>query len=623
MIVGLAVFALRSRGEAKHLEMAMKTARRAPSRWRASTFLGLVLAALGTAAAACGDDTELASPPSSAGDAGDPGTDASVPDRIDPGHDGAADAMPDAAPDAPVPGVHLQILALSDLQGQLEPAAGNSGMVRLPDGSNVQAGGVAFLASHVRALRAKNPNTVFVSAGNLVGFGLPMIQVLHDEPTIEAMNLLGLDYAAIGTGELHGGLTELLRLRYGGCHPVDGCRDGTGFAGASFPFLASNILTGTGPGALPRYAIREVGGVKVAFVGVSLERTPEWVPPSAIAGLTFEPEVASVNALVPELHALGARTIVVLLHEGGASTGSFDGCDGLSGRIAQLVPQLSDAIDVVIGARNGSGYNCTIGSKLVAGVVSFGRMLTAVDLEIDGATGTVSKKTAKNIVVTRETPAADLEELVSSRQAAAAPYVAAEIGEITGDMSTVLESNGLSTMGLVVADAQLAATSSPAAGGARIAFADTSGVRASLPFAPDGKVTYGEAFTVQPFGRRLVVLTLTGAQIHAALEEQFQALAVRRLQPSKGFSYSYSASAPNGSKIDPASMRLDGTPIDLGATYRVTVDGFLAAGGNGFTTFPNGTERTGGVSDLEALVSYFATESPIAPPATDRVVVLP
>jgi 5'-nucleotidase len=490
------------------------------------------------------------------------------------------------------------------------------------------------------ALRATNPNTVVVSAGDLIGASPLVSALFHDEPTIEAMGLIGLDINGVGNHEFDKGVAELLRMQFGGCSPVDGCLDGTPFAGAAFDFLSANVVVNpdTGKTLFPRYVIREFEGVPIAFIGMTLEGTPGIVTPTGVAGLTFLDEVDTVNALVPELQSMGIEAIVVIVHEGGLQTGFFDECVGVSGPIVDIATNLSPAIDLIASGHTHQAYNCVINNKIVTSAASFGRLITDIDLVISKATRDVKTATAKNVIVTRDVMADPaLGAFVANYAALAAPLANTEIGTITATLEKVNAmgpppaSSGLSTMGAVVADAQLAATKPAAFGGAQIAFMNPGGVRADLVYAKsgaepvDGIVTYGEAFTVQPFANSLVVMTLTGDQIKTLLEQQFYIngmgnLSASILHVSQGFTYTYQWSAPMGSKI--VSMELDGVPIDPSASYRVTVNSFLATGGDGFTVLAQGTDRLGGAVDLEALQAYFEASSPVSPPVLDRITVL-
>ncbi|EYF08774.1 bifunctional metallophosphatase/5'-nucleotidase [Chondromyces apiculatus] len=530
----------------------------------------------------------------------------------------------------------LQILAFNDLHGNLEPPGGSSGRIQEPDGTNVLAGGVAFLASRIDALRAQNPNTVVVSAGDLIGASPLTSALFHDEPTIEAMNLVGLDFNGVGNHEFDQGSSELVRMQTGGCSPVDGCSDGNPFPGASFKFLSANVFVdeATNKTLFPPYGVREVDGVNVAFVGMTLEGTATIVSPLGVSGLSFHDEAETVNALVPELRAQGIEAIVVLLHEGGQPTGSYNECPGISGPVVQIVEAMDPAVDVVVSGHTHQAYTCVINGKLVTSAASYGRLVTDIDLTLDRATGDVVEAQAENVIVRREQPDVVLEDFVSLYKDLAAPLATLPVGNISADLTIIPDAAGQTTLGFVIADAMLEATEGPLLGGAQIAFMNPGGVRASLLYAAaqgeetSGIVTYGEVFTVQPFGNNLVVLTLTGAQLKALLEQQFipdgnGGFEVSILHPSAGFTYSFSASAPLGARIDASSLRLEGTPIDPAQSYRVTVNSFNASGGDGTTVLLQGTDRVGGALDLDATRAYITAHAPVSPPALDRITLLP
>ncbi|TKC99803.1 bifunctional metallophosphatase/5'-nucleotidase [Polyangium fumosum] len=534
--------------------------------------------------------------------------------------------------------VDVQILGFNDFHGNLEPPTGSSGQIKLPDMTLVNAGGAAYFATHIAALRAQNVNTVVVSAGDLIGASPLVSALFHEEPTIESMNMIGLDINGVGNHEFDQGAAELLRLQYGGCSPVDGCADGSFFPGADFKFLAANVVvdTMTGKTLFPRYDIREFDGAKVAFIGMTLEATPSIVTPTGIAGLTFTDEVETVNEIVPELQAQGIEAIVVIVHEGGYPTGFFDECPGISGPIVEIAANLSDAVDVIVSGHTHQAYNCVLSGKIVTSAASYGRLVTDIDLTIDKATGHVVDKKAANRIVTRDLSDPMVEAFVQTYKDLAAPLASKQVGSITADLYKPVPQAlpQSSSMGAIIADAQLEATKAPNLGGAQIAFMNPGGVRADLVHAAsagemaDGIVTYGEIFTVQPFGNSLVVMTLTGEQIKQLLEQQFQQNAqgmpiVRLLEISEGFTYTYTLSGMAGARVDFASMKLNGVPIEANASYRVTVNSFLAAGGDSFTVLVQGTDRLGGALDLEALQVYFAAHSPVSPPALDRITALP
>jgi 5'-nucleotidase len=543
----------------------------------------------------------------------------------------APDAGTDlTSPRAPDRVVDLQILALNDFHGQMEPVPPSTSQ------GTPQLGGVAHLATLVREHRAANPRSVFVSAGDLIGAS-PLISALfHDEPAIEAFNMMDLDFNAVGNHEFDEGAAELLRMQRGGCHPVDGCLDGDGFAGADFQFLAANVVVEqTGRTLFPGVGMYDAGDVKVAFIGMTLEGTPSIVTPSGVAGLDFQDEADTANALIRSVKNRGADIIVVLIHEGGAPSQPFpyDGCaaNGISGAIVDIVERTSDDVDLFITGHTHNAYICEIDGRPVTSSLSFSRVLTDIDISYDRRAREIVEMTIDNIpVVTTGTPAADLAALVTKYKDLSAPLANRVIGSITADITRTANAAGESALGDVIADAQLLATSPVGFGEAVIAFMNPGGIRADLLFANSpggeapGEVTYGEAFSVQPFGNSLVTMTLTGQQIKDVLEQQFDNPAVgqnRIMQVSNGFTYTWTLSAPTGSKV--SNMALNGVAIDLGATYRVTVNSFMAEGGDNFTVLKDGTDRLGGAVDLDALEAYFIANSPVAPGPQNRITQLP
>ena len=549
--------------------------------------------------------------------------------------------------------VDIQILGLNDFHGQLEvvnPIASSGGRIGslqgtapnqtcTPGGSPncIPAGGVEYLATHVRALRATNPNgTVFVSAGDLIG-ATPLLSALfHDEPTIEAFNLMGLNYNGVGNHEFDEGINELLRMQNGGCHPVDGCGDGDGFAGADFHFLAANVKYKDGGQTIfPPYAIHKFAtGVKVAFVGMTLEGTPQIVSPDGIAAVNFLDEAETVNALVPVLKAQGVEAIVVLLHEGGGANASGNGAGNvaasnscatpLTGAIPQIVPMMDDEIDVVITGHTNWAVNCVIDGKIVTGAASQGRLVTDIDAQIDRATGDFifSSFAVNNRIVTQDVARAkDMTRLMAEYNVFAAPIANVVVGNTTAAMiRTELTPGRESTLGRLIADAQLASSQAAGAGG-QFAFMNPGGIRANFDA---GDITHGEAFAVQPFSNIVTTLTLTGAQIETMLEQQFtinsgsNAGQLRSpdptvLLPSTGFTYTWDAAGPAGNRVDPATIKFNSVTIDPAASYRVVLNNFLATGGDDFPILTQGTNRVTGDDDLVALEAYLADHNPYTP----------
>ena len=432
---------------------------------------------------------------------------------------------------------HVQLLAINDFHGNLEPPAGSSGRIATSPTVNVDAGGAEYLATHLKTLEKDNPNTVEVGAGDLIGASPLLSALFHDEPTIEAMNAMGMDVTGVGNHEFDEGVDELLRMQNGGCHPVDGCQDGTPFFGSLFQYLAANVLyAGTQNTILPAYEIKKYGNAKIAFIGLTLKGTPLIVTPAGVAGLEFAPEVLTVNRLVTTLRENeGVRAFVVLIHEGGQQNAPFAGgfmdinrCDNFTGAIKPIVEGLDPQVDLVVSAHTHQPYICKFNGIPTTSASSFGRLITDIDLTIDHQSKDVTAVDAHNVIVTRTVPKDPaITAIIDHYKPISAPIANRIIGSITSDITTAVGPNQESALGDVIADAQLASTAPTDFGGAVVAFMNPGGIRANLTFnqqsageAP-GQITYSEMFTVQPFSNVMNVKTMTGDSIYRLLEQQF------------------------------------------------------------------------------------------------------
>jgi 5'-nucleotidase len=581
-------------------------------------------------------------------------------------------ALSPAAASAKQGDTHVQLLAINDLHGHLAPNTPGTIQVGccnpvITNGvqtgwtqKTVPAGGVAYLATHMKALRATNPNTLTVAAGDLIGASPLVSALFHDEPTIEAVNSIGLDVAGVGNHEFDEGVDELLRMQYGnqrggdGCHPVDGCQDGTPFAGSIFQYLAANVFyAGTNNTILPPYEVHKVGNAKIAFIGLTFEGTPTVVTPSAVEGLEFRPEIATTNALVAKLRNEGVKAFVVLLHQGGAQrppappaspattpTGDeytdVNRCVNFNGPEMDAIAQGLDArVRVIISAHTHQPYICTIAGKLVTSAASFGRLITDIDLTIDHESKAITSATATNRIVTQDVaqdPAA--KAILDKYTQLSAPLANRVVGSIAADIRSARDNPsgqnaaGEQPMGDVIADAMLEATSPTDFGGAVAAFMNSGGVRGGLLFdqisggEQPGQVTYAEAFTVQPFGNTLVVKTCTGQQIYDVLNQQFNNPAAgsnRIMLPSANVHYQWTT--VGGPQVVDGSVSFDGgaTAISKTATYRVAVNNFMADGGDNYTVFRSCTEPLGGEIDLDAFARYLGAHSPLPVPTLNRI----
>jgi len=524
--------------------------------------------------------------------------------------------------------VDVRILAINDFHGNLRPPAGGIAITNPDDRTKkipVPAGGAEHMATLVRQLRQDHKNTIFVAAGDLIGASPFLSAMFHDEPSIESLSMMGLELASVGNHEFDEGKDELLRMQNGGCHPVDKCQGPHPFRGAKFHYLAASTFEkNTGRTIFPPYEIREFRGIPVAFIGLTLKGTPGIVSPEGVAGLEFRDEADTVNALVPELKARGVEAIVVLIHEGGFPTGDYNECPGISGPIVDIVRKFDRAVDVVISGHTHRAYVCEIDGRLVTSGDKFGTIVTAIDLKLDPATRDVVSASADNVIVRTGAYASDPEQtaLLAAYDKFAAPIANRRAGSITETLSRSPNDAGESPLGDIIADAQLAATSAETNGAAMIAFTNPGGIRTDIPKKQEGgAVTYADVFASQPFRNQLVTLTLTGAQIRDMLEQQWlDPNRPRILQVSKGFSYAWDGAKPYGERVAADRIALTGRPIDPAMSYRVTVNNYLAVGGDGFSVLREGTAQRFGVYDADALYAFFQANSPITPTAADRIV---
>lgn len=586
--------------------------------------------------------------------------------------------------------ITVKVIGFNDFHGNLQSPGVFGVNTLVPFAQRPAVGGAEYLAAYVRRLKQQNPLNVVVGAGDFIGASPLVSALFFDEPAVETLNHIGVEFNAVGNHEFDKGSAELKRLQNGGCKITNGVPDpnsckGLGsrapgtFDGASYKWLSANVIeTATGRTLFPPYGIKTFNGVKVAFIGMTLKGTPGIVTPTGVAGLEFRDEADTVNALVPRLRAQGIEAIVVLVHQGGFQTspnvGDINGCDGnlknsdgSESEIGAIVKRLDNAVDLVVSAHTHAAYNCsasTVDVRNVGGAAvstprptglankagrlvpvtsasAFGRILTDIDLTLDPRTRDVSAVAVTNRLVDRTDAAINaaiaadptVRNIVAGYNDLVSPLAGQVIGTITTALPNAANSAGEMPAGSLIADAQLQATQPAALGGAVIAFMNAGGVRnpgfavagASYPY----NVTYGDAFTVQPFGNTLVTATLTAQQLKNVLEQQFAGClgqgTQRILQVSNGLRYSWSASAAPCAKIvDVTFTPTDVTmtpPVATGApevvvvagvvqnparTYRVTINNFIATGGDGFTTFLGATNPLGGAQDIDALTAYLA-----------------
>ncbi|MGW0485485.1 bifunctional metallophosphatase/5'-nucleotidase [Nonomuraea sp. NPDC003214] len=556
--------------------------------------------------------------------------------------------------------VPVRLLALNDFHGHLEPPTGSSGRMVDEHGATVEAGGAAYVATHMKALADRN--TIAVAQGDLIGATPLLSAAYHDEPSVEFLGKLGLDVAAVGNHEFDEGYAELRRIMKGGCHPVDGCSPAGPWKGATFDYVGANVLFKNrdertdalaalgdsgrfgellkdwGVPALPPVSVKWMNGVPIGFIGLVTQTTPNIVTAEGIKDLKFVDEVKAANVASRLLRLVGVKAQVVLVHEGDQVTAgqSPDACAAIPGAGNRIATQVDPEIDLVLSGHSHQAYKCVVKDpagrdRLYSQGGSFGRVITQVDLKVDVRSRDVDRSSvvADNHVVTRTVaPDAEISAFVQTWKNRVAPVANRPVGTITADITNTAAPSGESALGNLIADAQLAATRE--GGNAQIALMNPGGVRASLSYASspagegDGTVTYGEAFTVQPFNNLMQVVTLTGAQLKAVLEQQFtggpnnQAF-TKILQPSANLTYTYSTGAAWGAKV--SDIRIDGVPVTDTQAIRVAANNFLVGGGDAFQAFTEGADLWSGPLDIDAFVAYLGQNNPIAPPATNRITV--
>ena len=541
----------------------------------------------------------------------------------------------DAAPkNQPKPHVSLQILSFNDFHGHLEATDGP--LSAAADPSRTPVGGAEYLAATLDKLRQGKKNTLTVAAGDLIGGSTFLSGMFHDEPSIESLNAMGLDVSGVGNHEFDEGTTELLRIQNGGCHPDDGCYFEEEFAGADFQYLAANVVVkDTGQTLLPATEVREVDGVKVGFIGMTLEGTDTLVSPAGVSTVDFKDEVETANAQAALLKKQGVEAIVVLLHEGGVNPGSYNGCEGISDPIVQIAANMDPEIDMIVSGHTHQAYVCQIPDpngdlRLVTSAADYGRVVTETTMVLNRNTGDMIRglTRATNHLVARSAVQKDAEQtaIIAKWNELAGPQKAEVVGThtepILGDSSG---NRGIETpMADLVADAILWGTDTPEEGGAEIAFMNVGGVREDLPMKEkydegEGEITFQEAYDIAPFGNLLVTIDLTGAEIKAVLEQQYVkgrpgGRDYLALGVSDGFTYTWDDSRPQGDKVIAESMKLKGADILPNETYRVATLSFLAQGGDSFSAFTAGKNLVGGPEDLANLVAYFRANPDLTAP---------
>lgn len=522
------------------------------------------------------------------------------------------------------PPFEVEVLAVNDFHGNLEPTR-----FAVPDWANpgqskiIQAGGIAALGTLVTQERAGHANFVFVGVGDMIGASPLPSALWRDEPTVDALNQMGLAFTSVGNHEFDNGKEELMRMQRGGCasnRPQKACHYARKYAGAKFQWLAANVIDERmDRQLLPPSVVREFNGVKIGFVAAVLKDTPRVVVPSGVTGLRFEDEADAINRNVARLKEQGVNSVVALIHQGGETPDSFDtpDCSTLRGDIVNITKRLDPAVVAVLSAHTHQGYTCVVNGRSVSQAGAYGHLATRLLLQVDKASQTVISAKATNLVVDPAALPADpaMNKILERVHSISEPVIKQPVARLAVEQLTLTTPNGdekgsgESALGDVVADAQLAATRSF---GAQIAFTNRGGIRLPLPDRPNPNksVSWGDVAASQPFNNTLQVMTLSGAQLKTLLEQQWAHNndAHFVLQVSQGFSYRWKASAPVGQRVE--AMMFEGKPVQPSGSYRVAVNNFLGEGGDGFTVLRDASNRLSpGVLDSDALADYLRAEA--------------
>lgn len=521
--------------------------------------------------------------------------------------------------------VNVSLVALNDFHGYIQPSTYTYADPKNPTQQiATPAGGIAALSGLLMELRQQDPQLLFVGLGDLIGASPPVSSMWADEPSINALNLLGLEFSTLGNHELDEGKVELMRQINGGCQSPrsdKACKYTADFQGAKFPYIAANLIdSASGQPVFAPYIIKEIKGVKIAFIGAEVEELASVIPASSMKGIHVLDEAEAINRYVPEIQRQGVKAIVALVHQGGKQRASFNGCDNFSGDIVDIAQRLDPEIDVLLSAHTHQSYICKVGKLLVSQGASYGHLVTQVNLTLNKNDGEITGAVAENILVDPSryspTPAvAAFEQQLVERSKSILEKPIARIGAHT--INRVANTAGESAMGDLIADAQLAATKNK---GAQIAFMNTGGIRSDLSLN-DSKtqVIFSQVSAVHPFKGTLQVMILTGAQLKSLLEQQWLAGTVedfRPLQISQSFSYQWDATRPLGNRVIAKSLRVNGQLVKADSQYRIATNSFLADGGDKFSVFTQGRDREdSAVRDLDALIDYLQTQDKAGKPA--------
>ncbi|MBS4174701.1 5'-nucleotidase C-terminal domain-containing protein [Bacillus sp. FJAT-49736] len=506
-----------------------------------------------------------------------------------------------AAKNTPVKKAHphpieVQILGINDLHGQLD-------VTRTVGSRNV--GRADVLAAYLKQKKAQVKDTLLVTSGDAVGASAPVSALFQDEPTLNILNALHFDVGTLGNHEFDHGVKEMMRQIYGGTNPTTG----EYFKGLNFPYVCANVIDKkTKKPLLPPYVIKKVHGIDIGFIGVDTTETPSITMPANVKDVEFTDETEAVNKYAKELKKKGVKTIIVLAHDPGNS--DYDGKNA-TGKVIDMAKNMDPEVDVVFGGHNHAYINTKVAGKRVVQAYSYGTAFAEVHIWIDPRTKDVVKDSAEIVTTYQDsiTPDPQIKAMIDKDEERVAPLINQVLGTTTAALTGKQNESGESNLGDLITDAQRDITQ------AQIAITNPGGIRADIN---SGEITWGELYTVQPFGNTMITMDLTGDQIRKALNQQWRDDGSSKMLQISGMKYTWDSTKTD--KIVSLTLE-DGTPIEPNQIYTVAMNNFLASGGDGFTEFANGKNQVNGPVDLDALVDYVKKQTgPITMEIQNRIV---
>lgn len=547
----------------------------------------------------------------------------------------------------------VQLVSITDFHGYLRPpSVADGGTIAGADGKAITVGGAAYLATHLKGIRAGKSNSIFFADGDNFS-GWPFEVDAHaDEPTVEVLNALGVEFSSVGNHELDVSKSFLVdHMEKGKCFGkvgVDSCfTDSTGkrFRGADFDFQSANIVDARGRTIVAPYTIRWVRdhgkAYPVGFIGMTVPDTP-------VGSTSYQPElkaldpVAAADAAAAELTKRGVKAIVLNLHDGGTdASATYDDCVNPTGPAIDLARKVSPAIDAIVTGHWHAAFNCSLpdpagNPRPVVEAANHGRLINEINLRLDRRTGEVLRAatTSTNHAVTRDvTPDPTIQKIVDYWTAAGERKYAEPVATITGDFTRTANAAGESTFGDLAADVHLWTAKGKADLGliATKPAVGSTALRGDLLVAPGnnpkdapGRVLLGESWDTYGYGNPVLTVSLTGAQLDAVLEQQWQTQAdgsvkFAPLAVSGNTSYTYDAARPVGDRVAPADVRINGAALDPAKTYRVAALAYTVIGADGYPAFKAATNPVRNNTDHETFVDYLRAHRTLTPAPLTRV----